>query len=1068
MPDSSPTPPPLPTSRGDKLLSVGFEDLTRAERNFAKLEGDPSFGATFSGLLPLLLHSLAHCPDPDMALNNLEAYTGKVLDPRFFYSFLRETPRILDLIVAIFSHSQFLTDILLRHPQYLYWLLEPGQLRRAKVKEEMMEELATTVDSKASLERRIRGLRLFNRRELLRIGVADILDNLDLVDTTQQLSCLAEITLQEAFEVTHAELLRRHGEPREADPEGAARRSSFTIMGLGKLGGAELNFSSDIDIIYLYSGEGETLPSSSESIKVDNRFYFSRLAEMINKAIGDPSEEGHCFRVDLRLRPGGRSGSLALSLRAYEMYYETQGQTWERQALIKARPVAGDEALGKEFLHMLTPFIYRQHLDYQAIEEIKAMKEKINLSIALDPKMERDVKLGPGGIREIEFIAQAFQLMHGGQNAWIREANTLRALHRLAEQRFLPTEEYSGLVKAYTFLRRVEHRLQLLHQIRTHHLPESQSEIVKLAKRLGYHRQLTTTPAEDFLRDLREHKGNVKWIYDRLFYQATTVPISTQMGEGLTPDLFLLLEDPEGAAVVRKRLQEAGLANVERGYRNLLMLKEGPQAAQFALSESRYLPRLLPLLLDALKTAPDPDMALNSFEQFVRAMGAWDSLFSLFCENPGFLKVLIRVFGHSEFLAQLLILHPDLVNLFLHPVSLERRRSQAEIKMELSSLLAEAEGPTLRLDALRHFKKSHELRIGIREILGKADVTESFHDLTEVADLCLGVALRMASEEMEARYGAPEIRGRDRTFIRSQITLIGLGKLGGHELNFGSDLDILFVYDEEGQTTGGKKENGVPAEGISLGEYYSKLAHRTLRILTTLTKEGAAYRVDVRLRPGGQKGELAQSLASYGRHFETMAELWERQALIKARAVAGDSGLGQAFLRKVNEFVYGRSLSSEEIHQLGEMRERMGNERGAYRPHLLDIKLGVGGVADIEFIAQMLQLRYGGKIEALRTPRTLQALEALGVQGLLPTVEANLLKDSYLFLRRVENRLRILSDQAIDALPSSPEKINNLAKRMGYLDRGGGEAGQDLLSDLETHRKRVRGLFQLIFDRESR
>jgi glutamate-ammonia-ligase adenylyltransferase len=497
------------------------------------------------------------------------------------------------------------------------------------------------------------------------------------------------------------------------------------------------------------------------------------------------------------------------------------------------------------------------------------------------------------------------------------------------------------------------------------------------------------------------------------------------------------------------------------------MLKEGPQAAQLALSESRYLPRLLPLLLDALKMAPDPDMALNSFEQFVRAMGAWDSLLSLFCENPGFLKVLIRLFGHSEFLAQLLILHPDLVNLFLHPVSLERRRSKAEMKTELSSLLAEAESPTLRLDALRHFKKSHELQIGIREILGKADITETFHDLTEVADLCLGAALRMASEEMEARYGTPEIPERDRTFTRSHLTLIGLGKLGGHELNFGSDLDILFVYDEEGQTTGGTKENGGPAESISLGEYYSRLAHRTLRILTTLTKEGAAYRVDVRLRPGGQKGELAQSLASYGRHFETMAELWERQALVKSRVVAGDPGLGQTFLKKANEFVYGRSLSPDEIHQLAEMRERMGNERGAYHPHLLDIKLGVGGVADIEFIAQMLQLRYGGKIEALRTPRTLQALEALGIHGLLSSAEANLLRDSYLFMRRVENRLRILSDQAIDVLPSSPEKINNLAKRMGYQDRGEGEAGQDLISHLESHRKRVRESYLLIFERES-
>lgn len=1047
----------------NELWAVGFEDPARAQQNLTKLGKEPSSGPLFSEIRPLVLSSLANCPDPDMALNNLEAYSDKVLDIRFLYSLLRDNPRVLDLIIAIFSHSQFLSDILFRHPQTLYWLLEPGQLRRAKLKEEMMEELSAAAGPKAGLEERIRTLRRFNRREILRIGVADILDNLDLADVTQQLSFLAEVTLQTAWEATESHLSRRHGRPQFIESDGAVRNSSFTILGLGKLGGAELNFSSDIDIMYLYSGEGETAPSSPEAQKVDNRLFYSRLAELVNKAVADPSEEGHCFRVDLRLRPGGRSGNLALSLRAYELYYETQGQTWERQALIKTRPVAGDEALGKEFLRTLTPFIYRQHLDYQAISEIKAMKEKINLSIALDPKMERDVKLGPGGIREIEFIVQAFQLMHGGQNPWIREPNTLRALHRLAEQRFLPAEEYADLIKAYTFLRRVEHRLQLLHQIRTHRLPETERELTKLAKRLGYHRQLTTTPAEDFLRDFKEHTGTVRWIYDRLFHKSSSVPVTEK-----PPGLALLLEDPEGATLVRRSLAEAGLTNVERGYRNLLMLKEGPQAAQFSLSESRHLSKFLPLLLNALRLAPDADMALNSFEQFVRAMGARDSLFSLLSENPGLLNVLIRLFGHSESLAQLLILHPDLLNVFLYPEALEARRSRAEMAAELSSLLAEAEAPAARLDALRHFKKSQELRIGIREILGKADIAKTLRDLTEVADICLGAALKMASKEMEAQYGVPHIKEGSQRGEKSQLALIGLGKLGGYELNFGSDLDILFVYDAEGETDGTSREDGTLPQSITHREYYSKLAHRALRILTTLTKEGAAYRVDVRLRPGGQKGEMAQSLASYTRHFETLAELWERQTLVKARMVAGDRELVSQFLRGAHDFIYGKSLTGEEIHQMALMRDRMGHERGAYHPHSLDIKLGLGGIADIEFVAQMLQLRYGSSIEALRTTNTLQALEALKTHDFLSPEEAEALRDSYLFLRRVENRLRILSEQGIDALPSSPEKIRSLAKRLGYSDSGGGEAGEALLFDLASHRGKVRELYDLIFAREGK
>ena len=1045
----------------EELQSVGFADPARAFANLRKLEQDPSSGLLFRQIRPHLLSALANCPDPDMALNNLEVYAGKVLDPRFFFSLLRDNPRVLDLIVAIFSHSQFLSDILFRHPQYLYWLLEPGQLRKAKLKEEMAEELSLELVARASREEKIRALRRFNRREILRIGVADILDNLDLVDVTQQLSFLAEITLQAALDANEGYLVERHGRPHCLAPDGGQSPCSFTILGLGKLGGAELNFSSDIDIMYLYTAPGETVPTRPNASRIENHLFYVRLAESINRAIAEPSEEGHCFRIDLRLRPGGQSGSLALPLRAYESYYESQGQTWERQALIKARPVAGDQSLGKEFLRLLTPFVYRQYLDYQAISEIKAMKEKIDLSHSLDPGTENDVKLGRGGIREIEFIVQAFQLIHGGQNPWIREPNTLRALHLLAEQRLLPLEEYSQLVKAYTFLRRVEHRLQLLHQIRTHRLPTRELELTKLAKRLGYHPRLTCTPREDFLRDFREHTAAVRSIYDRLFHRQIMVP-----APGSGPDLSLLLEDPEGAALVRKKLAEARIRDVERGYRNLLLLKEGGREADFTLSESPHLRRLLPLLLEALKLAPDPDMALNSFEQFVRAMGARDSLYSLLAENPSSLDILVQLFGHSESLAQLLILHPDLLSTLLYPPALRRRHSRAEMAEELSSLLRQAPNAASRLDALRHFKKSQELRIGIREIREEVDIASTLEDLTRVAEVCLEAALRIAREELESRLplSPKEGQGWDQP---PSLAVIGLGKLGGAELNLGSDLDILFVYDQGREDPIPSLAEGSLVPGISRHAYCSRLAHRILHLLTAFTKEGSAYRVDARLRPGGQKGEIAQSLASYLLHFEKMAELWERQALVKARFICGDPGLGADFVRSVHQFVYGRGLSRQEIEQMAEMRERMGRERGGYDPNSRNIKLGEGGIVEIEFVVQMLQLRYGGQIEPLRTSNTLEALKALASHGLLAKEEAEPLRDSYLFLRRLENRLRMLSEQASDSLPSSPSKLESLALRMGYPSSSGKEARGALLADLDRHRATVRRLYQEIFRRES-
>lgn len=409
-----------------------------------------------------------------MALNNLERYADAVIDRGFLFLLFRDSPKSLDLLLTLFGSSQYLSDVLIRYPQDLHWLLEPGVLRRVKSKEEMVEELDGLLARARSQQRAWTALRRFKMRETLRIGLQDLLSNVDLTGVTQQLSLMADVTLQRAYEVCRDELVHRHGEPRCVGPSGD-KVSGFTIIGMGKLGGGELNFSSDIDLLFVYDGEGETTglagPSGALIGSVSNHEFFTRLGENVIKAIGELTSEGRVFRVDMRLRPEGKAGPLAYSLRGYELYYESWGQTWERMALIKARPVAGDPILGETFLKLIAPFVYRRSLDYSAIGEIRAMKDRINAKVERDQETFRHVKLGYGGIREVEFIAQTFQLLYGARDPWIREPNTLRALQRLADRGHITADEHATLAAAYTFLRTVEHRLQILHYLQTHTMP---------------------------------------------------------------------------------------------------------------------------------------------------------------------------------------------------------------------------------------------------------------------------------------------------------------------------------------------------------------------------------------------------------------------------------------------------------------------------------------------------------------------------------------------------------------------------------------------------------------------
>ena len=1033
----------------ERLAAVGCQHPEQAAKNVESLALDAESRSQLEAALPALLTGLRRVPEPDLALNNLERFCQAVLDRRFLLGLFRDNPRVLHLALTIFGSTQFLSDILIRHPLFFEWLLEPGVIRQPKRKEDLAEEARQLVAAAPTLERQWNVLRTFKAREILRIGLQDLLGRQTLVGITEELSNLADVVLQTAYRLCRAEVARRHGLPQLGPESVRTRECRFVILGMGKLGGQELNFSSDIDLIFVSEGEGETAgvpgPDGSRVGRVSNQEFFRKLGEMLVKGVSEASPDGHLYRVDLRLRPEGRSGGIASTLRACEIYYEAWGQTWERQALIKTRPVAGDLSLGEAFLRLIVPFVYRQYLDYAALDEIRAMKDRINLAVAQDRRARRNVKLGYGGIREIEFLVQGFQLLHGGKNSWVREANTLRALHRLAGQGLLADRDYEALVRAYIFLRRLEHRLQIIHDRQTHTLPEEPRDLLGLARRMGYHPVEHPDPVAALLAEYGRHTSAVRTLYDT-FLQGMQ-PREGEPEEVSADEMTLFFSADLHVEQLRERLASVGFEDLDRALRNLAMIREGQPFAHYTPEVHRALARLAPGLLEALRGVPDPDLALTTFERFLAMVAARTTFVTLLADSPGLLTLLIQLFGTSEFLSATLLHHPDLLDALLAPEP-AAAHGRGRVVADLTRAIAEAPAGSGRLDALRRVKKAEELRIGLRDILNQVDVTETHRALTHLADACLEAALRLAEQDLEERFGKADPAG---------FAIVAMGKLGGMELGYASDLDLLFVYRQQGTTTG--------PERLSHPEYFSRLADRVAKILTSITQEGAAYRVDARLRPGGQKGELALPLPAFETHFTRMADSWERQAYIKARHVAGDPEVGAALLARAHHFVYATEPDAELASKIQAMRQRMEVERTGPAGKGAHVKLGSGGIVDIEFVVQYGQLRHGRENPLLRTPNTLEALRALGAAGFLPAEEAAALEESYRFLRRVENRLRIVADLSVNTLPNAPAKLEKLAKRMGYHPQPEAGAREQFLGDYAAHTSRVRSIYQRVFAR---
>ncbi len=953
----------------------------------------------------------------------------------------------LAALIRLLGSSAFLGDVLIA--QGTLWpdvfCLQIGISEKTMA--ENLNELRPAITQSDSLNSFCAALRRHKQREFLRIGARDLLPTVSMDETVRELTALAEASLQAAYEFSRSEVEKDFGSLTLPETQ---TRQRFVVLGMGKLGGSELNFSSDIDVIFLYEeDEGET--SGGRKGKAIPRDFFTQVGKKIIQIMGEVTEEGFVFRIDLRLRPLGANGPLVQSVGSAMVYYESWGQCWERAALIKARPVAGELELGAAFLKDIEPFIYRRYLDYTTVDELRHMKTRIENELLDSRSKERNIKLGYGGIREVEFFTQALQLVNGGYVTELRRQQTLPSLAELARHDFIAEQEKNKLIEAYRFLRQVEHKVQMVQESHAHSIPEGSDAERALARRLGYTRHGNRSERALFWRDHRAHTSNVRAIFDRLFYGAQQeIAAESESAAGS------IWNDLDNQDLMIQGLEKLGFADPPKAYANLLAVRDGEVYAPPSPKRLKVMRTLGPALITEIAKSGAPDQALLNLSKFSQRIGGRTGFLTLLAEKPQTMRLLITLFADSQFLTDLFLNRPELIDTLIRVDLTQIEKPKEAMLLELRGALESQADVEAQLNALRRYKTEEFIRIGLHDLGGAIALVPVLHQLSDLADVCLEGVLDLTIQELNQKFGA---------VAQGRFAVIGGGKLGGRELDYNSDLDLVFIYDaaEEIQTEGGT-QGQLPAH-----EYYVRLGQKLITYLSAPTEEGIAYKVDMQLRPSGKSGPLVCSLDAFRQYHKAGSQLWERQALIKVRYAAGALVLGKEIEQVAETFAYGQGLDEEGIGEIHHLRMRMERELAGEDETRFNLKKGRGGLVDIEFLTQMLQLAHGHRFPALRRRKTLEALNALRDQHILTEAEYRLLFDGYLFLRRLDHRLRLERDQSIDAFEAEPARLDGIAHALGYgtANKTGKKSapkpGEKLLGDYQIRREKIRACYERYF-----
>ncbi|HET7901283.1 MAG TPA: bifunctional [glutamine synthetase] adenylyltransferase/[glutamine synthetase]-adenylyl-L-tyrosine phosphorylase [Candidatus Nanopelagicales bacterium] len=990
-----------------RLARLGFDDAARGVR----LLSEPGL----VGLGADAVDDLAKAPDPDGVLTTLSrlAESG---DPQAaaFVAALDSDDDLRARAYAVLGTSAALGDHLVRHPEdWVVLTAEPGddgvpRPRELQGYDAMRADLLIAVGADPAHEEPVArdasvetlsAMRAAYRRRLLAVAAADIGDGAPFVDVSRALADLADAALAAALAIARA-----------AHPDDVGR-CRLAVVAMGKCGGHELNYLSDVDVLFV----AEPAEGIDETEALAGA---TRLAQSLMHACVTSTPEGSIWEVDPNLRPEGRNGALVRTLASYEGYYRRWASTWEFQALLKARLATGDDDLGRRFVELVTPLVWTAADRPHFVEDVQAMRRRVEENVPAKDA-DRQLKLGPGGLRDVEFSVQLLQLVHGRSDVMLHSPTTLPALESLATWGYVGREDASGLAASYTFLRTLEHRIQVHRMRRTHVVPDSADDLRRLGRSMGFR----TEPAAELTDALKRHRREVRRLHEKLFYRPLLNAVARlDAGEArLTPE------------AARQRLEALGYADPAGALRHLEALTSGV-TRRAAIQRT-----LLPVMLGWFATAPDPDAGLLNFRRMSDALGSTHWYLRLLRDESSAARRLATMLASSRYASGLLLRSPDAVQLLADDSELEPRGRDALV-VEALSAARRHDVPEVAVAAVRALRRRELFRTAAAELFGVAEVDDAGVALSDIAAAAITGALEIATRSVEAKRGAP---------LPTRMLVVAMGRFGGGELGFASDADVMFVHDP----LPGADEREAHQAALAVAE--------ELRRLLMVPSPDPALEVDADLRPEGRNGPLVRTLASYAAYYARWSSAWEAQALLRAEPVAGDEDLGRRFVAIIDPLRYPEGgLLESDAREIRRLKARMEAERlprGADPG--LHTKLGRGGLSDVEWVAQLLTLRHGSDVPGLRTTRTLPALHAAADAGLLAQDDATELATAWRTATRVRDAVMLVRGTSSDMVPTDARELAAVGYVLGYR---AGETGA-LLDDYRRVTRRARAVVERVF-----
>ena len=897
---------------------------------------------------------------------------------------LPENEQVRNTLPSIFCCSEFIAQTCTRQPQFLFDLINSGDLFSANVRQTYQQQLnQQTIANDAEL---MKFLRQFRNKQMMRIAWRDLAEWSDLAETLADLTALAESCIQFALDFLYQQACERRGTPVLSD--GTAQ--NLVVLGMGKLGAWELNYSSDIDLIFAYQQDG-VLADRKETSYGE---FFSRICRLLVKVLDEITADGFVFRTDIRLRPFGDSGPVIMTFDGLENYYQTQAREWERYAMVKVRPVAGDQLGGEKFMNLIKPFVYRRYLDYGAFEELRSLKVQITQELQRKDRMD-NVKLGPGGIREIEFIGQAFQLIRGGQDADLQERRIQVILQLLGDKGLLLPEDSEQLLSSYEFLRRVENHIQEYQDKQAHDLPKMSREQAILAFSMGY------DDWSSFKTELDTVRERVHRVFVQVFSMAeeqSKPSVSTEIWIGLAHEEIIL-----------SKLAEIGYRKAAETLSLLNNFKTSSAIKRLTTKGATVLDKLMPQIIDAVAQVKNPSTTLKRLCALFEALAGRSVYLSLLAENDKALQQLIKLVAASPWVSEYLSKNPVLFDELLDTRSLYEPLEKAALQQQLAELLAKIDPADIEqlMFGLHKFKHINVLRVAAADIMGAAPLMVVSDYLTYIAEVILEQAVQIAWRILTEKHGSLPGTSAENT----RFAIIGFGKLGGIELSYSSDLDLVFIFDypDSNALTDGSKQ-------IGSSQFYATLGQRVRSLLNTQMLSGLLYEIDMRLRPSGESGLLVAPINRYEQYLKEEAWTWEHQALVRARFVAGDTQT-QAKFETIRQCILSLPRVETELKtEVREMREKMRETLDKSNKEVFYLKQGVGGIADIEFIVQFCVLAWSAKYPSLTSVTdNMRVLDALAEQGLLNEEAVTTLKQAYCLFRNRGHEEALQGNKAVVA-----------------------------------------------------